>query len=313
MKKYLMAIATLLMGASIVATAQRYEKVQYGDFENWTVRNIKESAVLGGETRKLYVVGPSQTIDGNKTFLYNNTIWAGSNAYAKVAGITKVSVSVTPDNGPSGKCAKLQTCMAECKVAGVVDISVLAQGSLFWGKILEPITGTSNPYSFMDWGIPFTKRPSAVVLDYKALVPNTGEIIKGGKAVKGSDAEQIYLILQHRYEDENGVIHAKRVGTAFLRISKTTSGWVKDARIPVIYGDATKSPKYKAYMNLMGAKLYAINSKGKKKKVIEDEWGDESTPVTHAIMSITSGSAGTFAGALDNTLWVDNIRLEYDK
>ena len=224
-----------------------------------------------------------------------------------------MSVSVTPDNGPSGKCAKLQTCMAEVKVAGVVDINVLAQGSLFWGKMLEPITSTSNPYSFMDWGIPFTKRPDAVVLDYKAVVPNTGKLVKGGKTVSGTDPEEIYLILQNRWEDEKGVIHAKRVGTAYIRIPKSTAGWVKNARIPVIYGDATKSPSYKAYMNLLGSRLYAINSKGVKKKLIEDEWGDESTPVTHAIMSISSGSAGTFIGAIDNVLWVDNIRLEYGK
>jgi hypothetical protein len=57
--------------------------------------------------------------------------------------------------------------------------------------------------------------------------------------------------------------------------------------------------------------MYAINSKGKKKPILEEAWADSDCPVTHAIMWLTSGSCGAFTGALDNVLWVDEIRLEY--
>ena len=57
--------------------------------------------------------------------------------------------------------------------------------------------------------------------------------------------------------------------------------------------------------------MYALNSKGKKKPLIEEDWADADCPATHAIMVITSGSQGAFIGALDNILWVDEIRLEY--
>ena len=57
--------------------------------------------------------------------------------------------------------------------------------------------------------------------------------------------------------------------------------------------------------------LYAVNSKGKKKPVLEEGWADPDTPVTHAVLQITAGSRGAFTGAPGNTLWVDNIRLEY--
>ena len=304
-------VCFLLLGN--FASAQRYELVPFGDFEQWTVRHIKESAIIGGNTRDIYVVAPNDTLSVNKVYNYSKTIWSSSNAYAVVMGVTKTSCSALPDKGPTGRCAKLITCYASCKVLGLVNIKVLASGTLYWGKMLEPISSVTNPYSYMDWGIPFTKRPTAILLDYKAVVPNTGKVVKGARTVDGYDPEEVMLILQNRWEDEKGNIHAKRVGTAFYHISKSSSGWVKNKRIPVIYGDARKSESYKPYMDLItGDKtLYALNSKGKRVPILEEGWGDASTPVTHAVMSISSGSMGAFKGALDNILWVDNVRLEY--
>ena len=307
----------LLLTTLFPAYAQRTELVPFGDFESWTTRHIKESAILGGNVKTIYVVGPNETIEGNRTYDYSRTIWASSNAYARVSGVTKTSLTVEPDNGPTGRCARLDTRFAECKVAGLVDIRVLATGSLYWGRMLEPITGVKNPYAFMDWGIPFTKRPSALVLDGKAELPNTGTLVRGTtfstKEFPGYDPCQIMLILQHRWEDEDGNIHALRVGSAFRRIDKSTGGWIKDLRIPVIYGDARQNAGFRDYMGLLQGNmtLYAVNSKGKKKPILEEGWADPDTPVTHAVLQITAGSCSAFIGALGNTLWVDNIRLEY--
>ena len=310
-------VAVLLLLATWPAHAQRTEPVPYGDFEHWTVRHIRESAVLGGEVKTLYVVGPDETIDGNKTYDYSRTIWASSNAYARVSGVTKTSVTMEPDEGPTGKCARLSTRFASCKVAGLVEIKVLATGALYWGKMLEPVTGVKNPYAFMDWGIPFTKRPSALVLDGKAELPNTGMLVRGTtfsqKEFPGKDPCQIMLLLQNRWEDEEGNIHALRVGTAVRRIDKSTDGWVKGLRVPVIYGDARKDTRFRDFMGLLqGAqRLYALNSRGQRKPILEEGWADADAPVTHAVLQITAGSCGAFTGALGNTLWVDNIRLEY--
>ena len=310
-------VAILLLLAALPARAQRTETVPYGDFEHWTVRHIRESAVLGGEVKTLYVVGPDETIDGNKTYDYSRTVWASSNAYARVSGVTKTSVTMEPDEGPTGKCARLSTRFASCKVAGLVEIKVLATGALYWGKMLEPVTGVKNPYAFMDWGIPFTKKPSALVLDGKAELPDTGVLVRGTtfstKEFPGEDPCQIMLILQQRWEDEEGNIHALRVGTAVRRISKSTGGWIENLRIPVIYGDARQDAGYRDYMGLLQGKmtLYALNGKGKKKPILEEGWADADAPVTHAVLQITAGSRGAFTGALGNTLWVDNIRLEY--
>ncbi|MBQ1649114.1 MAG: PCMD domain-containing protein [Bacteroidales bacterium] len=305
MKALRIVIPILFAAAPLYA--QRVELVPFGDFEQWSTRSIKESAILGGETKTLYTLGSD----------HSRTPWASSNVYAKVSGVTKTSLSVEPDNGPSGRCAKLSTVMASCRVAGLVDIEVLATGSLFWGKLFEPITGVRNPYANMDWGIPFTGRPEAFLLDYKAFLPATGKILKGTTLRKteipGEDPCQVMLILQRRWEDADGNIHAERVGTAFLRIGATTQGWVKDSRVQVIYGDARKNPGYKAYMGLItGEKtLYAVNSRGKRVPVREEGWADPETRCTHAVLHISSGCQGGFTGAPGNTLWVDNLRIEY--
>lgn len=315
-----MAKVQIMIGfllACLTASAQRYEKVPFGDFEHWAVRYITESQIIGGQEKTLYVVGPTDTIRGNEAYNYKNTIWSSSNAFAKVAGVVKTSTNVTPDKGPNGKCVKLATQFASCKVAGLINIKVLAAGSIYWGKMLEPITGVSDPYAFMDWGIPFTKRPKALVLNYKASIPNTGKLVKGTTfrttEFNGYDPAEILFILQNRWEDEKGNIHAKRVGTAVYHIEKSSNGWVKDFKLPIIYGDARKSKDYQPYMDLISGEktMYALNKKDKKKVIQEEAWAEANCPVTHAIMMITSGSQGAFVGALGNVLWVDEIRLEY--
>ncbi|MCQ2184007.1 MAG: PCMD domain-containing protein [Bacteroidales bacterium] len=316
MKHFLLSLTCLcaLLPAFVNASAQRQELVPLGDFEQWAVRYITDAKMLGGEQHALYMVAPTDTIVGNCTFDYSNTIWGTSNAYAVIMGMTKTSCSTTPDQGPHGTCAKLESTFATCKAAGMINIKVIAQGSIFWGDPIEPITSTNASYEFMDWGIPFTGHPTAFVMDYKALIPNTGQVYnKKAKLVEGYDEAEVIFLLQNRTEDAQGNIHSVRVGTAMMRIGKSTDGWIFDYHIPVIYGDVTKSPLCKPYMGFMTGErtLYARNSKGVNKPILEESWGNADTPVTHAVLFIESGSLGAYTGALGNTLWLDNIRLEY--
>lgn len=315
MAKVQVIIVNLLI--CLTTFGQRYEKVPFGDFEQWTVRYLTESQIIGGHEKILYVIGPTDTIRGNETYDYKNTIWSSSNAFARVAGVVKTSTNVIPDCGPNGRCAKLTTQFASCRVLGMVNIKVLAAGSVYWGKMLEPITGVSDPYAFMDWGIPFTNRPKALVINYKSFIPNTGKLVKGTTfrttEFEGYDPAEILFILQYRWEDDKGNVHAKRVGTAVYHIDQSSNGWVSNFRVPVIYGDARKSPDYQPFMGLVSGEktMYALNSKGKKKPILEETWAEADCPVTHAIVMITSGCQGAFIGALGNVLWVDEIRLEY--
>ena len=42
-------------------TAGRVEYIQFGNFDSWLVRNIKESKMIGGKTKTLYEIAPSAT------------------------------------------------------------------------------------------------------------------------------------------------------------------------------------------------------------------------------------------------------------
>ena len=317
--KVFCALCMMFLVCADRLVSQTLRRVSYGDFEQWVVRDIDESILLGGNTRRIYDIGRTDTIKGNEV-LKTNTIWGTSNAYAKVAGVVKTNLSVTPDRGPSGYCAKLQNRLVACKVIGLVNVEVLAGGSIFWGHNIEPISNVRKPYKNINWGVPFTNRPSALVLDYKAIVSQSGVITRCTGASKstysGADPVEMFLILQRRAEDADGNVSAKRVGTAWVHIGKSSQGWVKDYRIPVVYGDATKAEGYKPFMALIGKDndrcFYTKNRRGKLVKIDENAWAAVDEQPTHAILMITSTSQGAYCGNLDNVLWVDNVRLEYD-
>ena len=69
MLKRLLFICTVCLPLSVWAqqsdtVSERVELLPYGDMECWTTRVIKESALLGGATKEVYHIGPTQTIEG---------------------------------------------------------------------------------------------------------------------------------------------------------------------------------------------------------------------------------------------------------
>ncbi len=300
----------------VVANGQTKKYVPYGRMDTWCVRDIKESGIIGGKVKRIYNIGPGDTIRENKPYR-GNTPWASSNAYARVSGVTKTSCTVEPAKSWDGTyCAKLETKIEELKVLGI-NIKILVSGCIFYGNIFEPIPTANNPYSRMNWGVPFSGRPKALVLDYKSAMPNKGTLTKykitTHSTSKGDDAHEVTFVLQKRWEDANGHIHALRVGTAMTRIEQPTSGWVKNFRVPVIYGDATRDPSYKDFMKLgpQGITHYAKNSKGKVVEIEEEGWAKPGETPTHAMLIIAASVQEAWVGTLGNTIWVDNVALEY--
>ena len=148
--------------------------------------------------------------------------WGTSNVMAKVVGIVKTNNSVYRDKRDNGYCARLETHIESVKVLGMVNITVLAAGSIYLGDMLEPITGTKNAEKNMNWGVPFTQRPKAVRYDYKVKMSGekdrirlTGFSKKG--QVAGQDCAITVFFLQKRMEDAEGNITAKR---GFIKSSK---------------------------------------------------------------------------------------------
>ena len=131
--KVLFAIFCSLLSVSMFA---QEELVKFGNFDSWITRSIKESVLVGGKTQTLYEVGPKGTFDGARAYTnQGGSPWANSNVYAKVAGVVKTNVSVYPDKHQGGQCAKLSTHIVSAKAIGVINISVLATGSMFLGDL----------------------------------------------------------------------------------------------------------------------------------------------------------------------------------
>lgn len=316
--KYILSFSLLLI--SVLACGQTVEQLPYGDMNQWVTRNIKESHIIGGNLRSCYAIGPTRTIDGDEPYTdYKGSPWASSNVMAKVMGITKVSNALFPDeHTPGNKCARLSTIMEHCKAIGLINIDVVVAATMFLGKMFEPIKGTSDPYKKMEMGIPFTRRPVALVYDYRLVIPADGvRTYSSGfgskKTYPGTDKAEVFIILQRRWEDADGNIHAKRVGTGRELFDKSTSGWVDGHRLTVNYGDITSEPYFKPYMGLIPAdKSYcARNSKGEIKPVVEEGWDDPDAKPTHLMVMFSAGSGEPYVGTIGTDFYIDNVGLEY--
>lgn len=319
MKKVIFTVMAAALTAASSMAAEKVVLLKFGDFDQWVTRHIKESSVIGGNTKTLYEIGPTKTLDGATAYVpQGGSPWATSNVYAKVMGVVKTSNAVFPDTHGSGKCVKLTTMLEHVKAVGVINMDVLVNGSIFLGRMFEPVSSTKNPYSKMEMGVPFTQRPKYLQFDYKLTAPTGDRTYSSGfgsqKTIRGRDYSEVFILLQRRWEDEKGNIHAARVGTGRQRFGATTANWVNKHRIEVKYGDITKTPGYQSYMGLISTKdraYFARNSKGKMVPVIEEQWDDANATPTHMLVMASSGCGTAYVGTIGMTFWIDNMALVY--
>lgn len=285
--------------------AQTSDNVPFADFNTWSSRSVRESSIIGSHTRTLHSIG------------HNASPWATSNVEARIAGITKCSNTVFPDSlSPSNFCAKLCTILEEVNAISFIHMRVVASGTIFLGEMIQPVTGTRNPYSKMDMGIPFSGRPSHLIFDYRLSVPSPNRMMFSNgfesRSLSESDQAEVLVILQQRWEDENGHLHALRVGTAHQRFSSSTP-WTLAYHLPIFYGDITQLSVYRPYMALRNGSraYYARNSRHRNVPVNEEGWADPDATPTHIIIMASSGCGTPYQGTIGMTLWLDNIRLSY--
>ncbi len=315
MKKIVLFGAWVLCASTLFAE-RRVEYLPYGNMDTWTVRHIKESGLLGGATKVLHAVGPNDTIRENKAYepVAGNP-WACSETYAKVIVEAGAGGAVIPERRGNGYCCRLENKMTHVKIG---DIYAVVTGAIFLGKKYEPVglIGKYRPHTVIDVGIPFTKQPVALMLDYKAVISDSCYITSTARdkpvRVDGEhDCGEIYIYLQHRWEDpETGEIYARRVGTACERVCETIPEWVNNHEIPVRYGNITTDPNFKPYEAIGYTMMMTRNSKGKMVQI--QEVGYSLDKPTHIVLMIASGCSGAFRAHEGNKLWVDNIRLVYD-
>lgn len=311
-------IGLALVALPIILNAQsKVVPLKYGDMDQWITRKIHESGIIGGKTKLLYELGPAQTIDGNIPFHnQGGSPWGNSNVMAKVMGIVKTNTSVYPERRGDGYCARLETHIESVKVLGLVNITVLASGSMFLGDIKEPITGTKDGEKALNSGVPFSLRPQAIRYDYKVeMAGKPNRIRQTGFSkrtiVPGQDCAIMTCLLQKRTEDAQGNIVARRVGTAVVKYSKT-EGWRNGICYEIKYGDITHENGYDASIMRLGiGGYYARNSKGESVLVKEIGWADPNEHPTHLVLQFTSSMGGAFVGSPGNKFWIDNVSLVY--
>ena len=183
------------------------------------------------------------------------------------------------------------------------------------GELPEPIKDTKSPMAKVDYGVAFNGRPKAVKLDYKADVGH--EVIRGTgfsklKPLGVPDWGELTVILQKRWEDEEGNVHALRVGTGIERIMEDVPQWKNGHEIKIHYGDITKEPFYQEYMGLKTdpeTAYYTINSKGRNVTIQEEGWAEPGTEPNHMMIHFISSCGKAFYGGVGNTLWIDNVQV----
>lgn len=323
--KRLILIFTFTIAASLLCTGAHAQKCrgaylieEWGKMDEWVVRQIKESGIIGGEVKYSYEIAHGDTIKGN--IPYRNPegcVWATSSVMAVVSGVTKVSCSVFPEKRGDGNCVRLETRLEKVKVLGLVNLNVVASGTIFLGYIREPVKDTKNPQGKLCVGIPFTDRPKAIQFDYKTIVGNN-RLRAGGlgspKSLGDNDYSECALYLQKRWEDEEGNVYAKRIGTAYERFTATDTTWNNGYRIEIKYGDITGEPFYRDFMQLVPEEIeqYTVNSKGEAVPIKEIEWDISGTDTpTHIVLRISASHGEAYVGDINNRLWVDNIKLVY--
>ena len=292
---------------------------EYGKFDTWCQREIKESPLIGGNTEYLYEFygNPTDTLKTGKEPFSGpaDYLWRTNNVLAIVAGVVKTNNTVYPEKRGEGYCARIETHIEEVKVLGMLNMDVTCQGAILIGELPEPITTTKDPMSKVLYGIPFNGCPKAIRMDYKADVCH--EVIRGTgfsklKPMGYEDYAEITVMLQKRWEDEDGNVHALRVGTAIERIEKDVPEWENGHELVIGYGDITSEPYYKEYMGLKTdpeTAYHALNSKGKNVIILEDGWAPVGTEPTHMMIHVISSCGAAFYGGVGNTVWIDNVEV----
>lgn len=318
MKKIVLSLILSSLFLSPDIYAERIEPIKYGNMDQWVTREIKESGVIGGKLKKVYAVGPTRLIESNSPYTnLGGSPWASSNVMAKMAGVTKASNAVYPEPRGKGHCARLCSQMESCKALGIVNIDVMVAGSLFLGEMLEPITSTSNPYAKMVMGIPFTGHPVALVYDYNVHMPDKYEKVYSSgfskkRKLPGHDNPEVLVLLQRRWEDADGNLYAKRVGTARELIKDDYDKWNNAHHLHIVYGAPENGARPAKALIPAANSYYARNSKGKMVPVKEVGWDAPDATPTHLIVMFSAGSGEPYVGTPGLTLLVDNVCLAYE-
>jgi hypothetical protein len=323
-KIILLIVIFIFPGYNIVSSQSRQMKtcsdpelqINYSDMDSWYYWNLKESFLIGGDTKRLYQIGKADDPGGSRELLEKDpsSMWKTTNLYARI-GVDIAAPCVFPEKREGGYCCRMESKIVKVDVVGI-KIKVLVSGTLFLGDIDEPVKSIKDPIRKLNHGILFNGKPKAIAFSYKYRSGrNRTKTYYSTTPVTGPDKGEFCMILQKRWEDEKGNVYAIRIGGTRNFFNDTGNKWVNDTSIAIRYGNITKESFYDP--KVMGlipgiSELYVKNSKNKMVPLTEKGWDLNNDSPTHLVLYFTSSYEGiNFTGSPDSAFWIDNVRFIY--
>lgn len=206
-------------------TTEEALQVPYLNFDTWFTGEDKKTLYLGEKSNK---------------------IWDSGNKGANTMGTNNPTV---PDKTTKvNKAGNESSAYLETKVVA----SVMAAGNIYTGDFVKAEISLSNPGAQLDFGIPYTCRPTTLSGYYKYQPVNINQAKAPYSHLKGQmDSCYIYVAL---FADWDGPFRVNTKTGTFVNLSEAIAyGEVKDSRtmndfepftIKLEYRDKTKIPNY---------------------------------------------------------------------
>ena len=196
-----------------------------------------------------------------------------------------------------------------------VPVHAIASGSIFLGETIAPsnMKEACDPMVVLNMNYAYNKRPAVLYFDYDAQIEQSNVISQANvskrvKHYEGRDGASVTLLLQRRWEDAEGRIHAVRIATASARFYQSSAGWVSNYALPLRYGDIRMQQGYQDYEGINKHGFMARNSRGKMVVIEEHDYDPDAQP-THLILLFSAGCQPVYSGHVGNCFKVDNVRL----
>ena len=175
-----------------------------------------ESAILSNEYLNGYttqdITDYEHSMNTSREYTHYEFIFPNADMTLTKSG--NYQLRIYEDGDPTKQVAEVNFCVVEplvaidARVRNNTDVELSGRYQQLDFDVVTSALQIKDPNSAIDMGVPFTKRPTALVLDYKAKINPNGQIVYANagtrvKNVAGRDKGQIVLVLQHRWE-ENG-------------------------------------------------------------------------------------------------------------
>ncbi len=261
-------------------------KAEDGSIYEWKIRAFvaSETPQLDNWELDLWYLTPGNYYEPGTDAA--TTIWGTSNPGTQILNNL---ATIPEDLGNDNLAAKMVT-LDNGFLAGTFGAPISA-GSIYTGFFNSDNIEISNPQAAIEFGTPFSGRPTKIRFKY-SYVPGSENKNQDGDILNFGDACDVYALLEIR---QNGEI--QRLGTAWFR-SDVNQVELITQEVVFTYGELDNSfPDY----------MYPPNN-----IYVSDELAEFALPTHITFVASSSFDGANFSGAIDSTLIIDSIEMIYE-